>query len=284
MDAYEESFDIGVALHACGEASDLVLRKCGAARAAFCVAPCCVGKLNTQRHNPYIYQSTADNAPTISYPQSNTFSNLLAQNKWDTLARAADYSDMMEIRTPRNATRRTAKALLETDRLLFMQERYGYRIALTRMDPWESSPKNDILLGWHEDVQSDRDVSAISPYQLSPIQPCQDCNADVQLSMRHLLGAPADGEMIQSIAASCQETHRVDSVDWTWQEEESIRTILQEFAAGSDERYIFPTAMGSRRRKIVHYVAEHLGLRHWSQGETNSEKTVVVAQSKTIAS
>jgi hypothetical protein len=42
---YHDNFDIGVALHACGEATDAVMDKCIANRAAFLVVPCCVGRI-----------------------------------------------------------------------------------------------------------------------------------------------------------------------------------------------------------------------------------------------
>ena len=38
-------FDIALALHACGNATDYALAKAGEARAAFIASPCCVGKL-----------------------------------------------------------------------------------------------------------------------------------------------------------------------------------------------------------------------------------------------
>ena len=40
-----ERFDVGLALHACGEASDVSLELCLAAGAAYVFAPCCVGKV-----------------------------------------------------------------------------------------------------------------------------------------------------------------------------------------------------------------------------------------------
>ena len=43
LGAFDEPFDVGLALHACGTASDLVLRACVAARACFVVCPCCTG-------------------------------------------------------------------------------------------------------------------------------------------------------------------------------------------------------------------------------------------------
>lgn len=43
---FREDFDIGVALHACGDATDAVLDLCLGQRAAFCLIPCCVGRLS----------------------------------------------------------------------------------------------------------------------------------------------------------------------------------------------------------------------------------------------
>ena len=85
------------------------------------------------------------NEATISYPQSSLFCKLISnQDDWDKLAKAADYSNELEIQTDQNAPRRTAKALLETDRRLFLEERYQYKTAMLKMEPLEATPKNDI--------------------------------------------------------------------------------------------------------------------------------------------
>ena len=197
MDRYNNHFDIGIALHACGEATDLVLRACGESEANFIVSPCCVGKLSSQTHNPYIYHATATNEPTISYPQSSGFCKCISRSSnsskdmFDILAKAACYSEMQDMRTCRNATRRTAKSLLEMDRLLFMKETYHYdHVVLTRMDPWEASPKNDILMGW---IGKKRDKVILSdPYYdshggVENVQPCCECNADAKSTINALV-------------------------------------------------------------------------------------------------
>ena len=46
IEDFDEPFDVGIALHACGAASDFAMEKCVAARAAYVVAPCCVGKIS----------------------------------------------------------------------------------------------------------------------------------------------------------------------------------------------------------------------------------------------
>ena len=45
IEAADMDFDVGVALHACGNATDHAMVRCVARRAAFVVSPCCIGKL-----------------------------------------------------------------------------------------------------------------------------------------------------------------------------------------------------------------------------------------------
>jgi hypothetical protein len=45
IEAADLDFDVGVALHACGNATDHAMVRCVARRAAFVVSPCCIGKL-----------------------------------------------------------------------------------------------------------------------------------------------------------------------------------------------------------------------------------------------
>jgi hypothetical protein len=255
MESFEEEFDVGVSLHACGEASDIVLRVCGSAKALI-VAPCCVGKLNPGRKDPYIYHATAYNAPTIQYPQSTQFCQYInSQEDWNHLAKAADYSDWDEMRSARNATRRTAKALLELDRMLYLQESFGFCTALTRMDPWEASPKHDVILAWKSDEWS--------PFVTKGAIFDDACNADIRLAHEFLLHSD---EFVE------------DSSEWTLEEVESIRTALQDFVESELVSYTFSTRMGGRKRKLIHCLAEQLGLLHWGLGKQDGSKTVVVAK------
>lgn len=45
MSDYKERFDIGLATHLCGEATDLAQAKCIENNATFILTPCCVGKI-----------------------------------------------------------------------------------------------------------------------------------------------------------------------------------------------------------------------------------------------
>lgn len=304
-----QTFDMAVALHLCGEATDVVLRLAGRASAsAIVAAPCCVGKLqsNTSTRNPYIYQATGSNTPTVAYPQSRQFCELIGggqqqhqqqddsttnnsnNSNWNALAKAADYSDTAECRTSRNAARRTAKALLETDRRLYLQETFGYATALTRMEPWEATPKNDILVAWRvaqKHMANCSDDFALPPPIATTID--TDCQADIQLTVDHLLvveqSSPATNDSTSSLSCAVVERNN-DRVDWTGQEEAEIRQQLLAFfaaaadASNDDAVLVFPTRMGGRTRKLVHGVAEQMGLAHWCQGRKYADKTVAVAR------
>lgn len=270
VEKYSKSFDMALALHLCGEATDVTLRKAASAGAtAIVVAPCCVGKLSQQVRNPNVFHATGENVATVSYPQSSTFCQLISQQAdWDALAKAADYSCEQESRTSRNATRRTAKALLETDRRLYLESVYSYRTALMRMDPWESTPKNDILVAWDPkkvDFQDSLLFSTADP----------DCQSDLQVVISQLLDPSRAGD--DGIA--------VENSDWTGPEEQEIESQIADFLKRTEEMsdkmeqvLVFPTRMGGRKRKLIHFVARRLDLAHWCVGDKDRDKTVAVAR------
>ena len=45
LQEFDESFDVGIGIHACGWLSDVIQIKCIQQRAAYLLAPCCIGKL-----------------------------------------------------------------------------------------------------------------------------------------------------------------------------------------------------------------------------------------------
>jgi len=183
IESYVHPFHLGVALHVCGEATDVVLRKCARNQAHLVVAPCCVGKLNRQKLDPYVFRAknqrcndirpgqnkqerldptAQQNSATISYPQSEIFKQCLqcspdeGSNKsntinddWDALSKAADYSHELDMNNRRNAARRAAKGILEMDRKLFLEHTYPYKAALTRMEPLTCTPKHDVLVAYY---------------------------------------------------------------------------------------------------------------------------------------
>lgn len=278
---YEEPFDIGLALHACGEATDLVLRACGEANAAFVTASCCVGKLQIAGLNPYVYQANNDNAPTVDYPQSSFYRNCLglSSDKFDALAKAADHAEDGSEST--NPIKRTAKLFLEADRLASAAETYGYNrnnIALTRMEPLDSSPKNDILMGW---FSSNRKLKSPYPDAFGAKTSADPSVAEAERQLSSLIDNPSSDKITpKTNEKSAEQTLRID---WTHEEEEEIRSNLQCLFNESEEHgetYRFPTGMGSRKRRLIHFVANDMGLAHWGEGKKGSDKTVCVAKER----
>jgi hypothetical protein len=285
VEQFWEHFDMALALHLCGEASDVAIRKAiDNQAAAMVLAPCCVGKLSRKALNPDVFNATGRNKSAVSYPQSSLFCKLVGtsvdmdnekppkrnqQDDWDALAKAADYSNEQECRTNRNATRRIAKALVETDRRLFLEEQNVngenvYRTALTKMEPLEVTPKNDILVAWRQDLYG-KDVEDLFSV------PSRECQDDIEVAISHVTASKVHGSTTQN--------------DWTSEEEEYIRSTITEFLEQTkdmddfmDQVYLFPTQMGARKRKLIHYVAGKLDLAHWSYGSKDSLKTVAVAR------
>lgn len=316
VEDFEEDFDVAIALHLCGQATDVCLRKAVLRKASsIVVAPCCVGKLSLAAFNPDVYRATGQNSATVTYPQSALFCQVIksdaSQQKqegdWNALAKAADYSNENEFRSSRNASRRTAKALLETDRRLFLESNQ-YRTALMKMKPLEVTPKNDILVAWRPEVynsnQEDTKQSLFST-------PDNECQADIEVAKAHLLLASSSAQDALALPShtitnketstiSVDTTHQTTPVqgernDWTQEEEEEIKKTIADFfiangnnketntntsVEASDPVLVFPTRMGGRKRKLIHYVAGQLNLAHWGQGKKVSEKTVAVAKSR----
>jgi hypothetical protein len=290
-------FDMALALHLCGEATDVAIRKSMAKNAAAMVmAPCCVGKLSRKALNPDVFNATGQNERAVSYPQSTVFCQLVGKDNggdtkasfsqrrqkddWDALAKAADYSNEQECGTHRNATRRTAKALLETDRRLFLEEQIGhdcqYHTALMRMDPLDATPKNDILVAWRKDLYDE------SVQKLFSV-PDPKCQQDIQVAKSQLLMSPLPD--VTSTSESTNAPNDTGRSDWTAEEEKEIEQKILDFLEqtkdmdeSKDQILLFPTRMGGRKRKLIHFVADRMNLAHWSHGSKDSEKTVAIAR------
>ena len=124
IDYFNGNFDVGVALHACGVATDLVLKACLAKRASFVLCPCCYGNLALEM--------------PINYPQSQLFDERsITRADYSTLARMADWN---------NETGRLAMAVIDMDRLAVVVEQ-GYTGVLKRLRPSSCTPKHNLISG-----------------------------------------------------------------------------------------------------------------------------------------
>ncbi|KAH8018645.1 hypothetical protein HPB51_009631 [Rhipicephalus microplus] len=101
---YVGNFDLGVSLHACGVATDLVLQKCIERNAAFVSCPCCYGAMKV--------------TDRISYPLSRAFRDTGISKEDYTLL--CHYADRTERDTPTCQQGHYCMALVDRDRAMGM--------------------------------------------------------------------------------------------------------------------------------------------------------------------
>lgn len=131
LDYFCGKFDIGVCLHACGPATDLVLMKCYEQNASFVCSPCCYGAIQPNH--------------SVQYPLSVQYQRLLPRlTDYLTLGHAADQTHGPD--HPSSAQGQRCMRLLDGDRLAYATQ-LGYRATLLLMTPASCSPKNHILVG-----------------------------------------------------------------------------------------------------------------------------------------
>ena len=130
LDYFDRPFDIGIALHACGMATDLVLQKCISHQASFVICPCCYGSVSS--------------ASSAMYPQSQKFKRHISGSEYIVLAHSADQTHEEE--HPKTLQGRLCMQAVDSDRL-FSAEELGYSVQLSRMTPPGSSPKDHVLVG-----------------------------------------------------------------------------------------------------------------------------------------
>ncbi|CAK1555886.1 unnamed protein product [Leptosia nina] len=121
-------FDVGVALHACGIASDLVLDKCLKANAKFVLCPCCYGSLHATNR--------------LSYPRSKKF-NSIPIDQYLCIYHTADQTHKEH---PLSERGDRCMAIIDSDRGRLAEEQ-GYTVTLARLKPLSCTPKNNLLIG-----------------------------------------------------------------------------------------------------------------------------------------
>ncbi|NXA36462.1 GSTCD protein, partial [Eudromia elegans] len=131
LDYFNGTFNIGVALHACGVATDMVIEHCIKARAAFVVCPCCYGFIQ--------------NTVKFSYPQSHQFKAILSYKEHMILCRFADQT-AAQLPPERRLVGKQCMGLVDLDRA-WAAERQNYSVQVISMEPESCSPKNNMLVG-----------------------------------------------------------------------------------------------------------------------------------------
>lgn len=131
LDYFTGPFDIGVGLHACGVATDMVMEHCIQARAAFVISPCCYGFIQ--------------NANKFSFPRSKRFQESLTYKEHMILCRFADQT-AVQLPPERRLIGKQCMGLVDLDRS-WAAEAHGYSVQVMTMEPESCSPKNNMLVG-----------------------------------------------------------------------------------------------------------------------------------------
>lgn len=130
LDYFIGKFDIGVSLHACGVATDLVIQKCIENGAHFVCCPCCYGGIQ--------------NCHQLNYPRSKQFNELDLGENYFNLAHASDQThDSDNCKTHQGYK---CMDVIDTDRKLYAKS-CGYKVFLGKLQPVTCTNKNNILVG-----------------------------------------------------------------------------------------------------------------------------------------
>ncbi|XP_040185620.1 glutathione S-transferase C-terminal domain-containing protein [Rana temporaria] len=131
LDYFIGAFNIGVALHACGVATDMVIEHCIAARATFVICPCCYGFIQ--------------NTVKTTFPRSGRFQEVLSYKEHMILCRFADQTDD-QLPPERKLIGKRCMGLVDLDRA-WAAEQCGYKANVISMEPESCSPKNNLIVG-----------------------------------------------------------------------------------------------------------------------------------------
>ncbi|XP_066488211.1 glutathione S-transferase C-terminal domain-containing protein [Tiliqua scincoides] len=131
LDYFKGTFKIGVALHACGVATDMVIERCLKVCAAFVICPCCYGFI----------QNTAK----FTFPQSHRFKNVLSYKEHMVLCRFADQT-AVQLPPERRQIGKHCMGLVDLDRAWYVEE-CNYSVQVISMEPETCSPKNNLIMG-----------------------------------------------------------------------------------------------------------------------------------------
>lgn len=252
-----DTFDIAIALHACGPASDAVLSQAARCSAAIIVVPCCVGAVcNADIRTRPVIKINSDNSPESNFvhpARSLTFANVLDSSEYLLLARAADFSEENVLK--RDQWRGIAKALVEHDRLLFLRDAGYDNIRLVKMRPIQCTPKNDILVAWRGNDSQVVEKNILGNRQAADLWPIDHVSNGVFSDF-------ADASVLNGLGE--------DDVNAV---EEVLRKVV--CAPGSLGFYESIAGTGPRARKVIHAVAHSLALSHKSVGKGVDRRVVV---------
>lgn len=138
LDYFSGCFDIGLSLHACGVATDIVMALCVAKGAHFVCCPCCYGAVLDMPH--------------ITYPRSEFFRKSgvgLSKGDYFCIAHGSDQSHADGVENAVKAKcdqGQVCMDVIDYDRRRYAEEQ-GYEVVATKLEPILCTQKNRLLIG-----------------------------------------------------------------------------------------------------------------------------------------
>lgn len=136
LNNFTGKFNVGVALHACGSLTDLVIEKCKESKADLIISPCCYGSIKEN--------------DLISYPRSKIFNEAIC-SKFNEIhsfiySKLSSYADKTEKNIKQEEYGQMCMSIIDTDRLFHLKD-FGYKtVKLTKMLPEICTTKNNLLI------------------------------------------------------------------------------------------------------------------------------------------
>ncbi|XP_022169635.1 glutathione S-transferase C-terminal domain-containing protein [Myzus persicae] len=132
LDYFKANFQVGLCLHGCGVATDLVLEKCLLQNATFVVCPCCYGGVQDNH--------------ILEYPRSQALRQAnFSFEDYLVLCHCADQTHF-DPNCTKTQQGYTCMAAVDKDRASRAIE-VGYNVTLSKLEPPTCTPKNNMLIG-----------------------------------------------------------------------------------------------------------------------------------------
>ena len=274
-------FDVGVALHACGNASDAVMRRCVDEHAAVVCCPCCVGKVRSNRFADGVADRVR--ATKIRFARSRRFRAMVSDDEYDALATAADWGHGPFAATavtatknksaPTTAMRTIAKSFLEMDRQWWLREEpAAYESFLMKLRPSDSTPKNDVLVAFPRSTKED--VLKVRPDPDPVIDGALLRLVDALTRRRRLQG----GGQRESLNVDVGRAYA--TLEYGQDAVADAERDLDRLEALTDPSATIRCGGGTRARKLIHLLADLRGWIHRSEGK-GASRVVVVTRGRT---
>jgi 2-polyprenyl-3-methyl-5-hydroxy-6-metoxy-1,4-benzoquinol methylase len=162
IEKFDEEFDVALALHVCGNATDMVLSKVCEKQKDFVCVPCCVGKKQNGGHSSVLKMrgklidisvgDDSDREVEIVHPRSQLMRSVCDEKTFMDVAKLADwsgdsYTSAYDKETIFSKLPTKAKEAIEIDRAQRMIEKeYKGKISLLKL-PANCGLRNDLILG-----------------------------------------------------------------------------------------------------------------------------------------